>query len=77
MSNYLRPYGLKPARFLGTWDCPGKNTGVGCRALLQGDLPDPGMEPVSLLGWEAGSLPLGPSGKPLKLCIHLGKVSYC
>ena len=28
---------------------PGKNTGVGCHALLQRNLPDPGMEPVSLL----------------------------
>ena len=22
------------------WDCPGKNTGVGCRALLQGIFPE-------------------------------------
>ena len=28
-------------------DSPGKNTAVGCHALLQ-DLPDPGIEPVSL-----------------------------
>ena len=27
---------------------PGKNTGVGCHFLLQGNLPDPGTEPVSL-----------------------------
>ena len=26
---------------------PGKNTGVGCRFLLQGNLPDPGIEPRS------------------------------
>ena len=26
----------------------GKDTGVGCRALLQGDLPNPGIEPASL-----------------------------
>ena len=25
-----------------------KNSGVGCHALLQGNLPDPGMEPVFL-----------------------------
>ena len=30
-------------------DSPGKNTGVGCHALLQGNLPDPGMEPASPL----------------------------
>ena len=27
---------------------PGKNTGVGCHFLLQGDLPNPGIEPMSL-----------------------------
>ena len=26
-----------------------KNTGVGCHALHQGNLPDPGMEPVFLM----------------------------
>ena len=29
------------------WDFPGKNTGVGC--YVPGDLPDPGIEPVSLM----------------------------
>ena len=28
---------------------PGKNTGVGCHFLLQGNLPDPGIEPASLV----------------------------
>ena len=28
---------------------PGKNTGVGCHALLQGDLPSPGIKPKSLM----------------------------
>ena len=32
----LRPYGLQPARLLCPWDSHGKNTGVGCHALLQG-----------------------------------------
>ena len=31
------------------WDFPGKNIGVGCHALLQGNLSDPGIEPVSLM----------------------------
>ena len=31
------------------WDSPGKNTGVGCHALLQGNLSNPGTEPVSLV----------------------------
>ena len=31
------------------WDSPGKNTGVDCHALIQGgDLPDPGIESLSL-----------------------------
>jgi len=30
-----------------------------------GDLPEPGIKPAShLLHWQAGSLPLGPPGKP-------------
>ena len=32
----LRPYELQPARLLCPWNFPGKNTGVGCHALLQG-----------------------------------------
>ena len=32
------------------WDSPGKTTGVGCHALLQGIfLTDPGIEPTSLM----------------------------
>ena len=34
-------------RLLCPWDSPGRNTGVGCRALLQGNLPEPGIETVS------------------------------
>ena len=47
-------------------DSPGKNTRVGSHALSPGDLPDPGMEPVSLSlqNWQAGSLPLAPPWKP-------------
>ena len=29
------PQGLEPTRLLCPWDTPGKNTGVGCRSLLQ------------------------------------------
>ena len=31
----LQPHGLQPTRLLCPWDSPGKNTGVGCRFLLQ------------------------------------------
>ena len=32
----VRPFGLQPARLLCPWDSLGKNTRVGCHALLQG-----------------------------------------
>ena len=36
-----------------------------------GDLPDPGIKPVSLMSphWQAGSLPLVPPGKPSAWCV--------
>ena len=40
---------LEPTRLLCPWDFSGKNTGVGCRALL--DLPHPGIEPESPALW--------------------------
>ena len=40
------------------WDSPGKNTAVGCHALLQGIFLTQGLN-RSLLHWQAGSLPLG------------------
>ena len=46
-------------------DPPGKNTGVGCHALLQGIFPAQELNPrlLRLLHWQAGSLPLVPPGK--------------
>ena len=44
-------------------DAPGKNNGVGCHALLQGNLPDPGIEPRSP-ALQAHILPSEPPGKP-------------
>ena len=44
----LQPYGLKPPRLLCPWDSPDEDPGVGCHAFLQGNLPDPGIKPVSL-----------------------------
>ena len=46
-------------------DSPGKNTGVGCHALLQGIFLTQGSKlcPSRLLHWQ-GSLPLVPPGKP-------------
>ena len=36
VSASLQPRGLQPAGLLCPWDSPGKNTGAGCHALLQG-----------------------------------------
>ena len=59
----FQPHGLQPARLLCPWDSPGKNTGVSGHALLQGNLPDPGMEPRSP-ALQADTLPSEPPGKP-------------
>ena len=47
------------------WDSPGKNNGVGCHTLLQGIFPIQGsnLPILSLLYWQAGSLPLAPPAK--------------
>ena len=47
-------------------DSAGKNTGMGCHALLQGIFPTQGLNPslLHLLHWQVGSLPLAPPGKP-------------
>ena len=47
-------------------DSPGKNTGVGCHALLQRIFPTQGLNPryLYLLHWQAGSLQLLPPEKP-------------
>ena len=66
MSDSLQPHGLWPAKLLCPWDSLGKNTGVGCHALLQGNLPNPGIESKSLMppAWQGRSLPLVTPGKP-------------
>ena len=61
----LRHHGLWPARLLCPWNSPGKNTGVGGHSLLQGDLPNPGIDPRSP-ALQADSLPSEPPGKPRK-----------
>ena len=48
----------------------GKTIGVDCHALLRGLFLTQGSDPclLSLLHWQAGSLPLAPPGKPTKQC---------
>ena len=43
VSDSLRPYRLPSTRLLCPWDSPGKNTGEGCHALLQGIFPTQGL----------------------------------
>ena len=59
-------HGLWPARFLCPWDFPGKNAGVGCHFLLQGIFLTQESIPhiMSLLHWQADSLPLHHLGRP-------------
>ena len=45
VSDTLPPHGLNPARLLCPWNFPGKNTGVGCHALLYGIFPTQGLNP--------------------------------
>ena len=66
MSDSLRPCGLQPARLLCPSYSPGKHTGVGCHALLQGVFLTQGSDLclLCLLPWQAGSLQLVPPGTP-------------
>ena len=45
------------------WNSLGQNIGVGSLSLLQGDLPNSGIKPRSLV-LQADSLPAEPPGKP-------------
>ena len=48
---------------MGPWNSPGQNTGVGSFSLLQGNRPNPGIEPRSPT-LQVDSLPAEPQGKP-------------
>ena len=67
MSDSLRPHGLQPARLLGPWNVPGKNTGVGCHFFLQGIFPIPvqglNLHLLNPLHWQADSFATVPPGK--------------
>ena len=47
-------------------DSPSKNPGVGCRAFLQGNLPNPGIKPRALT-LQADFLSSEPPGKPMNI----------
>ena len=50
------------SRLYSSWNSPGQNTGVGSLSLLQGNLPNPGIEPRSP-ALQEDSLPAEPQGK--------------
>ena len=52
VSDTLGPHGSQPTRLLCPWYSPGKKTGVGCHALLQGIFPTQGSNPgLPLCRW--------------------------
>ena len=63
VSDSAWPHGFWPARLLCPWHFPGKDTGVGCHALLQGIFPTQGSNLCSCVFCNAG----GP-GKPQLPC---------
>ena len=72
----LRPRGLEPARLLCPWDSPGRNTGVGCRFLLQGIFPTQGLSlsPLCPLHGQEATLPqCHPTQKPILtvVCVYI------
>ena len=60
MSDTWQPHGL-----YSPWDSPGQNSGVGSLSFLQGNLPNPGIEPRSPT-LQADALPSEPPGKFIK-----------
>ena len=64
-SDSLQPHGRGPTRLLCPWGSPGKNIGVGFHALLQGNLPNPGIKPRTP-ALQVDSWPAKLPGKPGK-----------
>ena len=62
MSDFTTPWTVARQAPL-SMNSPGKNTGVGCHALLQGIFPTQGWN-LGLLHWQVDSLLSEPPGKP-------------
>ena len=67
----LWPHGLWPTRPLSPWDCPGKNTGVGCH-FLQRIFLTQGSNP-RLLHLQVDSSPLSHQGSPKSTILQFKK----
>ena len=67
MSDSLLPLDCSLSGSSAHGNSPGKNTGVGCHAFLQGIFLIQGLNlcHLILLHWQAGSLKLAPPGKPI------------
>ena len=74
MSDSLQPHGQYYTRLLRPWDFPGKNTGVGCHALLQEIFLIQESNPplLCLLHWQVGYFPVAPPGKPSTIVFIIG-----
>ena len=68
---------MEPTRLLCPWDSPGKNTRVGCHFPSPGDLPNPGMEPMSLMSPALAGKFFTTSATWDTLCGSAGKESAC
>ena len=67
VSNSLQPHGLQPTRLFSPWGFFRQEYWSGLPSPPPGDLPNPGIEPTSLIIsciWQVEPLPLAPSGKP-------------
>ena len=78
VSNSLWPHELQPVKLLCSWAYPAKNTEVGCHFLLQGNLPNPGIEPASPASPASagGFFTSEPPGKP-NWFLFIVKMDYC
>ena len=73
MSDSLRPHGLQPTKLLCPWDSLGKNTGVGCHALLWEIFLTLGSNThlLCLLHYQQTLYPLRHLGKPIYIYAKL------
>ena len=81
MSDSLLPHGLQHARLLCPWDFPGKNRRVGCCFLLQGILPNQGLN-LGLLYCGQILYRLSHKGSIMNngivnICVHVSVLNTC
>ena len=80
---FLRCHGVQPTRLLCPWYFPGKNTGMGCRFLLQGIFLTQGWS-LGLLHWQVSSSPLSHQESPTTAAVAITSlngtdetITYC